>query len=53
MIDRGGESAARAGRIRAAIDAAQSDATGAWKTTFDPNAIIGDLEDEYRIDVRG
>lgn len=53
MIARGGESAARATRIRAQIDAAWADRSGGWMAGFEAQMVIDDLEAEYGIDVRG
>lgn len=51
MSDKGGDSLARAGEIRAAIDAALADDTGAWVATFDAAGVLTRLEAEYAIDV--
>ncbi|MCK6545916.1 hypothetical protein L6R52_08610 [Myxococcota bacterium] len=52
MTAKGGESAARAARIRARIDAAWADPSGAWMSTFEAQAIIDELEAEYGIDIK-
>lgn len=51
MNEKGGESATRASDIRAEIDAALSDGTGAWVATFDAAGVLEALEAEYSIDV--
>ncbi|MBI2375600.1 MAG: hypothetical protein HYV07_16515 [Deltaproteobacteria bacterium] len=53
MNGRGGESAARAERIRMAIDAAWSDPSGAALRAFPAQAVIDDLSAEFSIAVRG
>lgn len=53
MLDAGGDSAARATRIRTAIDAAWADDTGAWMSTFDAQGVVDDLEAQYQIDIKG
>jgi hypothetical protein len=54
MIARGGESRARAERIRQKIDAAWAALPRAdWMAGFDAAGILADLEAEFGIDVRG
>lgn len=53
MNAKGGESQARAGRIRAKLDAGANDRTGAWITTFDARSIVNELQTEYGIAIRG
>lgn len=52
MTGKGGESAARAERIRARIDAAWADPSGAWMPSFEAQAIIDELEAEFGIDIK-
>jgi hypothetical protein len=52
MLAKGGASADRARRIRARIDAAFADRTGAWMATFEAAETVAELEAEYGIDVR-
>ncbi len=53
MLDKGGDSADRAMRLRQQIDAAWADPSGDWMTTFDAQGTIDDLEAEFNIDIKG
>lgn len=53
MTAKGGESAARASRVRAKIESARGDSSQGWMRTMDANAIMSDLESEFGIDIRG
>jgi hypothetical protein len=50
---RGGADATRAQEIRAAIDAAWSDPSGAWIPTFDAQGVVERLEAAFAIDIKG